>query len=415
MHNMDDSFDTVVEQARQAAIQVLLHNATGPYQRLPRAAGWGYPEPYTRDLMVSALGMLVCDRAELTSAVRRTLESLAQNQTPRGHIPSLAHDPDNRGSSDTTPLFLLGLALYRQSTGQCQFLAGAAERALTWMAYQSPDDLTIVAQLPTSDWRDEQWVLGYGLYVNAVYHACLHLYGRHEQALQLRELMNRLEIRGERRQPHAHEGLVVPSKPYFALYSYKTFHSERFDLLGNCLAVLSGIASPTRARRMVTWVEAECDAMRQRGDLAVDLPPCLFPFILPEHPDWRERYQRYNRPGEYHNGGVWPFICGFYVAACVAAGRARLAGRKLAALTRLVQPWHENEVQWGFNEWSKAQTGQPSGRDWQTWSAALYLYAAECVRQQRTPFFDQVRQTAAAESRRQAAADRAGGAADASP
>jgi len=53
----------------------------------------------------------------------------------------------------------------------------------------------------------------------------------------------------------------------------------------------------------------------------VNLPPCLFPFILPHHADWLPRYERYNRPGDYHNGGVWPFICGFYVAACVAAGQ----------------------------------------------------------------------------------------------
>jgi hypothetical protein len=44
-----------------------------------------------------------------------------------------------------------------------------------------------------------------------------------------------------------------------------------------------------------------------------------------------------------------------------------------------------------FNEWIHAQTGKPSGRDWQTWSAAMYLYAAECVLQKRTPFFDLTR------------------------
>jgi hypothetical protein len=68
-----------------------------------------------------------------------------------------------------------------------------------------------------------------------------------------------------------------------------------------------------------------------------------------------------------------------------------LARRKLLALTELVKPWHENEAEWGFNEWIKAQTGQPSGRDWQTWSAALYLYAAECVQQRGTPFFGEMR------------------------
>jgi len=62
-------------------------------------------------------------------------------------------------------------------------------------------------------------------------------------------------------------------------------------------------------------------------------------------------------------------------------------------LTELVKPWHENEAEWGFNEWIQAQTGQPSGRDWQTWSAAMYLYAAECVQQERTPFFDEIRAT----------------------
>jgi hypothetical protein len=51
--------------------------------------------------------------------------------------------------------------------------------------------------------------------------------------------------------------------------------------------------------------------MRDRGELAVDLPPCLFPYILRHDPDWRPRYEQYNRPGEYHNGGVWPFVCGF--------------------------------------------------------------------------------------------------------
>jgi hypothetical protein len=341
--------------------------------------------------MISALGFLVTGNEELADGLRRTLVALAANQTPLGHMPSLAHDPADRGASDSTPLFLLGLALYRKSTHQPEFLNDAAQKALKWMRYQSPDDMVMVSQLPTSDWRDEQWVLGYGLFVNTLVYAYLLLYGEHESANQLRGLMNRLEILGEAKNPHEHEGLVVPSKPYYALYSYKIFNSDRFDLLGNSLAILTGIAAPDRARDLVAWIEAECDAMRHRGELALDLPPCLFPYILPHHSDWRPRYERYNQPGEYHNGGVWPFVCAFYVAACVAAGRMDLAKRKLLALTELVKPWHENEAEWGFNEWIKAQTGEPSGRDWQTWSAAMYLYAAECVLERGTPFFDEMR------------------------
>ena len=114
--------------------------------------------------MISALGFVATGNEELADALRRTLLALAANQTPRGHIASLAHDPADRGASDTTPLFLFGLALYRKSAGQPEFLEEAAQRALTWMDYQSPDDLVMVAQLPTSDWRDEQWVMGNGLW-----------------------------------------------------------------------------------------------------------------------------------------------------------------------------------------------------------------------------------------------------------
>ena len=277
---MDEKSLVSIDQAKEAALRVLLHNARGPFQGLPRTAGWGYPEPYTRDLMISALGFLATGNEELADALRRTLVALATNQTPRGHIPSLAHDPADRGASDTTPLFLFGLALYRKSANQPEFLDEAAQKALKWMQYQSPDDMVMVSQLPTSDWRDEQWVMGYGLYVNTLVYAYLVLYGEHESAGQLRELMNRLEVRGEAKNPHEHEGLVVPSKPYYALYSYKLFNSDRFDLLGNSLAILTGIASPDRARDLVAWVEAECEAMRDRGELAVDLPPCLFPYIL---------------------------------------------------------------------------------------------------------------------------------------
>ncbi len=383
--------DRPAQEAREAALEVLLHNARGPCRGLPRTAGWGYPEPYTRDIMIAALGMLTSDSERLHDAVRRTLEALAHNQSPLGHIPSLAHDRDERGASDTTPLFLIGLAAYRQASGQRGFLEEAARKALRWMEYQAPDDEVMVAQQPTSDWRDEQWVQGYGLYVNSLVHGHLRLFGCHERADRLRALMNRFDVRGGRRQRHVHEGLAVPHKPYYALWSYKAYNSERFDLLGNSLAVLLGIASPTRAQRLIAWVEAECKVLRAGGDLALDLPPNFFPYIRPEDPDWRPRYETYGRPGEYHNGGVWPFICGFYVAAAVAAGRPRIAERNFEALTRLVRPARDHDVEFGFNEWFRAQDAQVAGQDWQTWSAAMYLYAARCVETGRTPFLEEVR------------------------
>lgn len=381
-----------IELAKKAAIEVLLHNAHGPFHGLPRTAGWGYPEPYTRDLMFSILGIGVSGNKILIDSIRRVLETLTENQTERGHIPSLVHDKEDRGSSDTTPLFLLGAGIFRKLTGEPEFLNESVNKALIWMEYQSPSDRCLVAQQPTSDWRDEQWVIGYGLFVNTLVYSYLKILGYHKRAVMVRDDMSRFTITGGTIHHHVHEGLVVKHKPYYAFWSYKIHSSERFDLLGNSLAILSGLASPSRADAMVSWIEEECDEMKKRGELAVDLPPNFFPYTKPEDPDWLPRYKIFNNPGEYHNGGIWPFICGFYVAALVAAKRYTLAEEKLVALTKIIKLPNTEHVEYGFNEWIKAQDGKPMGQDWQTWSAALYLYASKCVEEKKTPFFDVMRE-----------------------
>ncbi|MHC4069769.1 MAG: glycoside hydrolase 100 family protein [Planctomycetota bacterium] len=381
----------LIARAKEEAIKVLNYNSHGPYRGLPRTAAWGYPEPYTRDLLISSLGILISDNKKLMNCLGRVLETLAKNQSPLGHIPSLVHDAEDRGASDTTPLFIMTVALFRQVTGEAEFLESALKKALNWMSYQSPSDRILVAQMPTSDWRDEQWVLGYGLYVNTIVYTYLKLLRMQERAEQFKQAMSHFVIKGEIKPRRIHEGLVLRHKPYYALWSYKVHKSERFDLLGNSLAILCGLASPTRAQHIIYWTETECASLRKKDELAGDLPPNFFPYVERGDPDWMPRYEKYNQPGEYHNGGIWPFICGFYIAALVGAERYKLAEKKLLALTKLIVASRVADVDFGFNEWYLAQDATPQGQDWQTWSAAMYLYAAYCVENRRTPFFDSLR------------------------
>ncbi len=383
---------TQIEAAKKAALEVLLHNARGPFDDLPRTAGWGYPEPYTRDLMIAGLGILVSCNKKLIESLDNVLKTMVRNQSPLGHIPSLVHDPEDRGASDTTPLFLLTAAIYQKVRGQKKYLQKAIKKALTWMEYQSPANRTLVAQMPTTDWRDEQWVMGFGLYVNTLVYSYLSLLNQQAKADNFKKNMN-LPVTDEhsKNKPDL-EGFRLNDKPYLALWTYKIYNSDRFDLFGNSLAILSGIVSEDQAGKIINWLEKECKAMQTRKQLAILLPPNLLPYIEPQDPDWRKRYADFNKPGEYHNGGIWPFICGFYIAALVAAKKISLAEKKLALLTELVIPARQKKVSHGFNEWFKAQDGTPQGNDWQTWSASMYLYAAECVDRERTPFFEEIRQ-----------------------
>ena len=287
-------------------------------------------------------------------------------------------------------MFLLATGIYRILTGNQDFLGEAVRKSVTWLEYQSPSDRYLVAQLPTSDWRDEIWTTGYVLYVNTLVYSALRILDLDERADGMLHAMRHFTITKEGQSSHTPEGFIVRHKPYYAFWTYKIYSSERFDLLGNSLAILSGIASPSRAEEMILWIEKECKLMRNNGDLSPELPPNFFPFIKPKDKDWLSRYEKFNMPGEYHNGGIWPFICGFYIASLVAAKKIRLAENKLLHLTDLIRGSHGKNLDFGFNEWHKAQTGQPMGEDWQTWSAALYLYAAKCVEENSPPFFNHI-------------------------
>jgi hypothetical protein len=48
----------------------------------------------------------------------------------------------------------------------------------------------------------------------------------------------------------------------------------------------------------------------------------IYPPIYPSEHEWREYYRsrNLNLPHQYHNGGIWPMIGGFHVAALVAHG-----------------------------------------------------------------------------------------------
>jgi len=393
---MEDTDWQMIEKAKEAAIEVLVHNSRGPHHGLPRTAGWGYPEPYTRDLLLSALGIAVAEKQQLIDSICLVLETLVKNQSKNGHIPSLAHDKDDRGASDTTPLFLLVTGIFRKVMNDPGFLDKAVQKAITWMDYQRPSDSGLVAQQPTSDWRDEQWVPGYGLFVNTLTYSYLRLFDFHREAEKIRREMSRFTITAAVQHHHVHEGLAVKHKPYFALWSYKVYSSERFDLLGNSLAILSGIASVSRAKKMIAWIEQECTHMKKTHVLGIDLPPNFFPFIKPGDPDWIPRYENFNMPGDYHNGGIWPFICGFYIAALVAAKQYGLAEEKLMMLTNAMKTSADKtrNLEFGFNEWLKAKDGSPAGQDWQTWSASMYIYAAKCVTDRETPFFNEMRASA---------------------
>jgi hypothetical protein len=173
--------------------------------------------------------------------------------------------------------------------------------------------------------------------------------------------------------------LVV--RPYYLPYMGFRSYGDRCDTLGNCLAILTGVASPQQAARILTYLHGA----------GLNMP---YPIRSLDHPiqkgdpDWREYLllRDLNKPFHYHNGGIWPFIGGFYVAALAAAGWLTQAQEQLARLADLNRQGVGGE--WEFNEWAHGVSGRPMGFARQSWSAAMYIYAYEAVRRGEAPFFE---------------------------
>ena len=87
---------------------------------------------------------------------------------------------------------------------------------------------------------------------------------------------------------------------------------------------------------------------------------------------WRHYMGRHrqNYAWQYHNGGIWPMLGGFWVATLACAGKTRLARDELVKLARACQLGD-----WRFTEWLHGRTLAPRGMPGQSWNAAAYLMA----------------------------------------
>ncbi len=90
---MNKSDKALITRAKEAAIKVLLHNAHGPYKGLPRTAGWGYPEPYTRDLMVSSLGILLTRNSQVNQVPAKNPRNRRPQSKSAGTYPVIGSRP----------------------------------------------------------------------------------------------------------------------------------------------------------------------------------------------------------------------------------------------------------------------------------------------------------------------------------
>jgi hypothetical protein len=381
----------------------LLHECSRPEGFLASPTDkTNYRRIWGRDGVIIGLAALMTGKADLIDTFRHTLETLAKYQGPHGEIPSNVDPLSERisyggmtGRVDADLWFMIGCGEYWKATGDDTFLdhmIPVIEKVNFLLGAWEFNNRGFLYIPATGDWADEYIHNGYILYDQLLYLQALrtllvirkhvHESRDHKLARRVSQLKRLIrdnywfdedgtvpddayhEILYEKGQKAAKKFKNHHWLPFFSPYGY----GYRFDGLANVLASLLNVADDQRRKKVDTYIANLTENFR------ICLLPAFHPVITPVDEDWKElhitfSYTFKNRPYEYHNGGLWPMITGFYVADLARRNRKDAARIYLKGIHD-ANASEMNSKDWSFPEYINGKNFIPEGTRNQCWSAA---------------------------------------------
>ncbi len=223
----------------------------------------------------------------------------------------------------------------------------AIARAYDWCYKHIIDDFMLITSIRGTDWMDASIGReGKVFYVNVLWYIATELCYREGltsvNPKELRERINAL-FWPKRATPKKliEWGVVAstefmktfinPSRMHYIHFVSYEYLDDRFASLANILAILSNIANTEKRERILQYIEKE--RINKPYPLKSLHPVINVPGLgwNPGLDIFKKRSQR-SIPHHYHNGGIWPFIGGLYVAVLSINDKVE-AYRELVKLT----------------------------------------------------------------------------------
>ncbi len=362
-----------------------------------------YRRVWSRDGVIISLAALLSGDEALIDTARHTLETLAANQGPHGEIPTNVDTTMGRisyggttGRVDADLWFVIGCVEYWLATGDEAFLKRmlpVINKVLFLLGAWEFNNRGLIYVPLTGDWADEYLHNGYVLYDQLLYlqaqrsvariSTALHGSRDHDLDARIGRLKHLIRanywfddsddmpddayhdvLYSKGRKTAERHGAERYWMPFFSPGGY----GYRFDAFANVLVSLLDVADD-RQRGIVDGYIADNLVHEE-----LPLLPAFHPVVKPVDEDWKHLHMMFsfsfkNRPYEYHNGGLWPMISGFYVADLARRGKADTATAYLDAIHRANAMPMQGEA-WGFAEFIHGHELLPGGTRHQGWSAA---------------------------------------------
>jgi sucrose-6-phosphatase len=366
-----------------------------------------YFSVWSRDGIMTGLWSLSLNDPELTECFRRTLELMAEHQTPIGQIPANVQIstgiPDYSGvgniaSIDSVLWFVIGASRFAAYTGDRPFLEKIytnLERAMYWLHAHDSNNCGLLEIPESSDWMD-LFPRSFNVLYDEVlwYLACKDfsvistvmgdgpgVYHDLSQTIRrklIRQFWPTAQNLSDALESFSETQFTVGDAQYMLAQISPFGFSWRCDVYANLLACLAGMLDEEKLERVFRFL----------WGVGANSPypiKCWYPPIMSGANDWKDYFVTnfLNIPNHYHNGGIWPFIGGLWVRYLSQIGRTELAHEELNNLADACRLGIYGE--WEFNEWLHGETGRPMGKAHQAWSAASYVAAWKALNQESVP------------------------------
>lgn len=388
-HHGPDHATSLVDECSARSLQLLRDNLTPQgvlaASRTEAAEARSYTRIFGRDAAICVLAMAGTGDEALEVGAVASIESLALLQAPNGQIPKYV-DPEGLdadfwylGCIDATLWWLIAIDHLRRHSrigGLDTRWGPQIDRALHWLLAQEHQRFFLLQQNEASDWADIMPRSGFVLYTNALWYRVKLLYelpNLEQTHYHFNHLFHPFKKdlpeyrRGRLLGHYARRGLRDPG--LYLSFVNLSFAGEEGDVFGNLLAVLYGLADESMAREIVQTFNAA------RASEPYPIRVVTHP-ITPDDELWRAYMNRHqqNQPHQYHNGGIWPFVGGFWAMVLAQLGKKDAARHELAKLAQVC-----SLDGWRFTEWFHGQTLQPMGMAGQSWNAATFLLAQKAL------------------------------------
>lgn len=391
---------SVTDEAQKQSVQLLRDISTEKgFVASPKDHD-NYHRVWGRDGVICSLAALATGEEDLIQTARATLETLSESQDKTGRIISnITLDGEGVsfgttvGRIDSTLWYVIGMLRWASVTGDEQFFENHREnidQALFYLECLELNGRGLIYIPQGADWADEYVQEGYVLFDQLLYLIALSLYGSYtgseyhtDKARHLRDI---IRINYLPQEEHLDNDLVyhkalyekmvesfIPPTPIPSFSPNRTYHHK--DIFAISLFMILELADKRACREIVDNIGVDCTG--------TDFPiaPAFCPVIHQDEARWKYLENNYlyrfkNKPFEFHNGGRWPLVHGFYLASRNNDSRE--------ALDQFADVLAQDGFL--FPEFYHGRDCTPMGVMPLGLSAAGYLIAHHAVKDRRMPF-----------------------------